>query len=275
MLRTTAILLLMASAFSHAGRAQAGGAADLARSVFLGQAYPSGHVYLEAFGDLGNHREGLTAWPEEILLLPLDSGASWPTAGPTTLAGARYVRSAAWVNPPEVEGMLGVDSPCVSEGYHVRAGGRYLPREPTGHPGHTEDYFGTIDWYGCGGEPSVPIYHADIPLAVSFGVLALPLYIDVVAIDHSVRGDARPLTASEADEVASQRARDEQCTLEPHYLDGAKQIVQIATRNPAHILRLSSHISACTSLAEVFVLDIMDGDHVITTLRTSRWRGNP
>lgn len=281
MIRLVAVLLLVPTVYCSPGSGERGGQPvdeqELVRlrgSIFLGQVYPSGHVYLDAFGELGNHRGGLTEWPDRILLFALDRGATLQTTDqPLAIAG--YLRSEAWVNPPELEGMLETDSPCVSDGYLPHATAGYLIREPPGHPGQTADYFATIEWFGCGAEPSVPLYQVDIPVEQSFPVIAFRPEIEVVRANYSVAGDARPLSAVEAGDVAQQRAQDDQCTLEPGYLDEAKQIVHFVTRNPAYRFRLSSHIEACTSLAEVFVLDILDNTEVVTSLTSTRWRGNP
>lgn len=247
----------------------------LARSIFLGQAYPSGRVYLDAFGDLGNHHGGLAEWPDRILLVPMDSGAGGPATAPFGPLDARYVRSTEWSNPPELEGMLTVDSPCASEGYEARQGADYFARGLPADPGHTPDFFGTVDWFGCQAEPNVPVYQMGSQPEHSFRVIAFRPELEIRTIDYSVSGLTRPLTMAEAEEVAVLRTRDAQCTLEPRRLDEARQVALFTTPNPGYNLRLSSHVEACTVLAEVFVLDVLKGGGIVATLRSTRWRGNP
>lgn len=244
-------------------------------SVYLGQAYPSGRVYLEAFRDADHQPLGAAA--ERVELVPLDRDVAMARTGGWR-AGARLVGQAEPVNPPAAEGMLPTDSSCVPEGY-VRMSGAVYARvrraDDQNVPWRTEDYFSTAAWYGCAWEVSLSLYRAEEPIPKSFRVIGFRAGFSPGDLDHSVAGQPRPMSPEEASELEELQGSEAECTLQPRYMDEAIQLVAFHPPDFPYRVRLSSYVSACTSLGERFLLDVLAGDDVVGTFSLGRWRGSP
>jgi hypothetical protein len=255
----------------------------VARSVFLGQAYPSGALYLEAFRVAPGALRHSPEWPDRVRFLPLDQLDPSLSRVPAEPLEARFLLVGDWVNPPAAEGMLVPSSPCVPPGYSPRDGARYLTttgaEEEPGVVWQGAEYFATNEWFGCAVEPSVPVYRIGEPIEGAFRVVAFASSLPVSEPDRSVAGTPRPMTPAEETAVTERRNRRERdreaCTLEPRDLDGARQIVSFRVEGTPYHGRISSYVAACTALAEVFLLDLLEDGEVVATYQVSRWRGNP
>lgn len=248
----------------------------LAASVYLGQVYPSGTLYLEAFEGAGDPAGAPDA--ERLLFVPLDADLDLPAEWLGRWHGARRVGRSEHVDPPRAEGMLAADSPCAGEDYAPKDGAAYATRSgaaQTAVSWRAEEYFATDEAFACGSEHGLLLYEADEPPPRSFRVLAVRPDVRIGDLDRSVAGLPRPLTAQDEEALSERRAAYEECTLEPRDIDGATQIVAFRDAESGYRVRVSSHVSACTHLSEHFLLDVLAGDDVRATFRIVRWRGNP
>lgn len=98
----------------------------LAASIYLGQVYPSGMLYLEAFAGAGDPADAPDA--ERLLFVPLDADLDLPAEWLGRWLGARRVGRSEHVDPPRAEGMLAADSPCAGEDYAPKDGAAYAAR---------------------------------------------------------------------------------------------------------------------------------------------------
>lgn len=95
-------------------------------AVYLGQVYPSGTLYLEAFEGAGDPASAPDA--ERLLFVPLDADLDLPAEWLGRWLGARRVGRSEHVDPPRAEGMLAADSPCAGEDYAPKDGAAYAAR---------------------------------------------------------------------------------------------------------------------------------------------------
>lgn len=247
-----------------------------AASVHLGQVYPSGTLYLEAFEGAGDPAGAPDA--ERLLFVPLDADLDLPAEWVGRWLGARLVGRSEHVDPPRAEGMLAADSPCAGEDYAPKDGAAYAARSgaaQTAVAWRAEEYFATVEAFTCGSEHGLLLYDAEEPPPRSFRVLAVRPDLRISDLDRSVAGLPRPLTAEDEAALRERRAARDECTLEPRDVDGATQIVAFRDAESGHRVRVSSYVSACTALSEHFLLDVLAGDDVLATFRIVRWRGNP
>ncbi|HEX7089970.1 MAG TPA: hypothetical protein VF192_07525 [Longimicrobiales bacterium] len=248
----------------------------LAASIYLGQVYPSGTLYLEAFEGAGDPAGVPDA--ERLLFTPLDADVDLPPEWLGRWLEARWVGRSDHADPPRAEGMLSPDSPCAGGDYEPREGATYAARSAAAHAGipwRVEEYFATVEAFTCGSEHGLLLYQADEPPPRSFRVLAVRPEVRIAELDRSVAGLPRPLTAEEEAALRERRAARDECTLEPRDVDGATQIVAFREADSGHRVRVSSYVSACTALSEHVLLDVLAGDSVLATFRIVRWRGNP
>lgn len=242
-------------------------------SIHLGQVYPSGLLYLDFAGrpliDMDPDD-----WPEVVHFVPLDEGAqtAMPRAGKP--ATARFVGIERNVNPPEIEGMLSSDSPCVFEGYRQRENSAYVGGDGRFKGWEPAEYFATSEWFGCEREFAVAQYLMDEGIDASFRIVAFPPELSLIGFDWSVAGLPRPLSYTEEEQVANRRLRNPECTLQPLDRDDAEQLLRFDINETPYSVRLSSHLLACTSLGEVFIVDALEGDTLLDSRTIGRWRGN-
>jgi len=278
---TQAFLLLLAGLLASAAfAAQALDSSEgpplfpIDESVYLGQIYPSGLLYLEGF-EQGNDASAPGNWPEAVLFVPLDEEALPAVTRTRELATARLLGIESNVNPPKAERMLPAESPCVPEDYHPREVSAYVGGDGRPVPWEPAEYFATNEWFGCAREPAVAVYVVEGEIDASFRLVAFASDLGVVRLEWSAAGTRRPLTAAEADRVADRRARNRECTLQPRDREEAEQLLNFDLEDTPYRIRLSSHVTACTSLGEVFILDVLEGEDLLETREITRWRGNP
>ena len=221
----------------------------LPRSVFLGELYPSGHLYLDA----------------------LDPDAAPP-------AEVRYIRLQAPVTPPAParlsEKLEGVYVPGV-EGVDPNAGPKCEPKEPRAEP--FAGFFGRDALDGCETERSVSRYATEAKPEQPAPVLAVDAKLDPGAPDFSVAGSPRPLTlqeARDADKLKQDVAKVTSCTTRPRFLDAARQIVVVPLAQ-GRALRLSRYDNpGCSGhLEQVWVVDVLADGRAARTARLTRYRG--
>lgn len=243
-------------------------------SVYLGQIYPSGLLYLESFRSRGE-ASALGDWPTVVRFMPMDQEASSAIPPSSQSATARFLRIEQDVNPPEVERLLRADSPCVPEGYRPSEASTYVGGDARPVIWEPAEYFATNEWFGCWREPTVAVYEVEGEIEASFRIVAFRPELALVRPEWHDAGTPRPLTSEEAERVAERIARDGECPLQPRGLEEARKLLGFALKDTRYRIRLSSHVAACTSLGEVFILDVLEGEDLLESHGIVRWRGDP
>ena len=197
----------------------------IARSIVIGQAYPSGNVYVAGFIE-----DEPRPWPRRIIGVPLD-------ADRTARITADFFR------------IVAQDS---EEHY-------YFPQREADIV--AADVFATIDRAAIT-DRNLARYRAQEPSDTSVSFFAWDDRLELVDVSHRSRGQARPVTAAERKQVAAERStlpKDIECTTVPQFLDDAKIILTANVANTKLSIRLSDYSTpGCAGhLADIYVLDVI------------------
>src|SRR5262245_18917879 len=157
--------------------------------VFIGQAYPSGNVYLECFRD---KRDCGSLWPKKLLILPL--GDTGSVLGKTQMK-ATFVKvmkdslkgsiiSSTYI--PGVEGMDSDDHASCGLGESKKAGQYRYISEAT-------DFFHAMFDY-CDSNDGIGVYRTE---ASNYSFLVLGVDPRIAVADLKLLSGNRPLTAAD------------------------------------------------------------------------------
>jgi hypothetical protein len=277
MLRKLLITLLslsFSSLLTEAYFARAGSQLDIQgidTKVFIGQAYPSGNVYLER---LPREAGDPPPWPKELLILPL--GDTKSVLGKKMKAS--FVKEmkdeppedniAKYLYIPGAEGMDdGHDSCGLGEIKKVEQY-EYL----------SGDYFRTLTDH-CEPNEGLGLYRID-PSKYSFMVLGIDPGIAVA--DLKLLSGKRPLTAADRQEIIKLKREDKkeaaelgECPTEPRYIDSATQIAEIGLAQGDLRLRISTYEDpGCSGhLASIYILDLLLRNEVLRKIQVGRNQG--
>ena len=199
---------------------------EIARSVVVGQAYPSGNVYVAGFIE-----DEPRPWPTRIVGLPMDVNRT----GRITADFFRIVAQ---------------DS---EEQY-------YFPQREA--DSFEEDVFATIDRAAIT-DRNLARYRAEKAPDRSVGFFGWDDQLDLVDISRRSAGQARPVTVDERQQVAADRGsipKNIECTTVPQFLDDAKVILTARVATSRLSIRLSKYSTpGCAGhLADIYVLDVME-----------------
>ena len=237
----------------------------LDKRVFIGQAYPSGKVYLERFNS-----EASTEWSKDVVILPLDDTKS--VLGKTHMKASfvdvakddetRYI--------PGVEGMDDSHKLCGLGEIKKIEDYKYLSES-------SEDYFDSI-YDHCEPNEGIGIYRADLS-KYSFLVLGIDPRIALAQL--KLLSGKRPLTPADRQEIVKQKktnretAAEGECTTVPGYIDSATQIAEIGLAQGDLRLRVSTYVNpGCLGhLSSIYVLDVLQHSMVLRKFEVQRYRG--
>lgn len=259
------LIMHMSLAANETGRFE-----TLHQHVFIGQAYPSGNVYLRRFtGDTGTSLD----WPKYINLQPIA-----PDTGLTVPAKAHFVKLmqsktenniVKSVYIPGSEGMDVNHDPCGL--------GEIKKSNPT-HRRLSGDFFNTIIDH-CESNDDVAVYRIS-PSSYSFMVLGTD---NTLSLSEAkvIKQLKRPMTPTEQQQVArkKQATRKEtanyDCTTNPAYLDSAIQLFTAQLSGKAASLRLSHYFNpGCAGhLAGIYVLDILTEGNLVSSINLYQYQG--
>jgi hypothetical protein len=200
-------------------------AETVARALVVGQAYVSGNVYVGGFVE-----DERRSWPARIEGVPL-------IADRRDRIAASFFRTVVQ------------DS---EEQY-------YFPQRE-GDPADT-DLFTTIDNAALE-DRNLARYRAPVPVDQSVAFLGWDQRLPLVDISYRDSGQPRPITETEAKEVAAARDRipkNIECTTEPRFLDSAEVVLTARVAKTPMSIRLSKYLNpGCAGhLSEFYVLDVM------------------
>ena len=223
---TTCVLMLNAGVLAPISGQTPPSADEIARSVVVGQAYPSGNVYVAGFID-----DEPRPWPTRLVGVPMDPNRT----GRITADFFRIVAQ---------------DS---EEHY-------YFPQREA--DSFEDDVFATIDRAAVT-DRNLARYRASTAPDRPVGFFGWDDRLNLVDISRSSDSRARPITAEERKQVAADRSlipKDIECTTVPQFLDDAKVILTGSVSGTNLSIRLSKYSTpGCAGhLADVYVLDVIE-----------------
>ncbi|MBM4253439.1 MAG: hypothetical protein FJ146_15830 [Deltaproteobacteria bacterium] len=232
--------------------------AGLAGKVFVGEAYPTGNAYLQAFAVDGvdvQKEPPLERWPQAVTLHCMSAQAcAEKEVGRAARAGKR-------------------------QGYLDQKLGGLIPDRVKKFRSADSDYFDCVDQDACNTNVSVVRYEiAKPPNNVAYQVLAVAADLPIERLEY-ISGDAkRPASkvAVSGDLKSSKEPDPKDCTTEPQSLADAKVILTAKFKDRKESLRLSKYVNpGCYGhLAQIYVLDVLDGSKVTGTYVAERWMGS-
>jgi hypothetical protein len=272
-------------------------AAALAAKVFLGEAYPSGHVYLAPFTAAGKdtptqeNKLAISTWPATVTLYGVDPVETKNDDVGTVTRQAkrdRYfvperpsARTKKDDNPsfhyiPGLEGLDETHTETCKLPYKKNKAYRYVE--------NNADFFGTIGDF-CFTDEVIAVYHTERPTKhVAYRVLAVPsdwTLTDVQlfhAGDDKYKAPPRPLSAAERKAIQKRKAqipKDYECTTEPGGIDQAQIMARAKIKGHKESIRISyySDPGCAGHLSDIYVLDIVNGDQVEGTFDLGHYQG--
>ena len=200
-------------------------AEDIARNVIVGQAYPSGNVYVAGFIE-----DEPRPWPKRIVGVPLDGDRTGRIAADFFRIVAQDSEEHYWFPQREADTF-------------------------------EDDVFATIDRAAIE-DRNLARYHASDRTDQPVAFFGWSDQVELADVSHRSSGQPRPVTASERKEIAKDRGaipKDVECTTVPQFLDDAKVILtaSIARRNVSIRLSKYSTPGCAGHLADVYVLDVL------------------
>ena len=220
-------IVLAALIMGAAGAVDARQTAEaIARSVVVGQAYPSGNVYVAGFID-----DEPRAWPGRLVGVPLN-------ADRTGRIAADFFR------------IVAQDS---EEQYY------FAQRESDTFE---DGIFSTIDRAAIS-DRNLARYRASAGVDRPVAFFGWSERLELVDVSHRNSGQARPVTAIERKQIAADRnaiPKDIECTTVPQFLDDAKIILTANVANTKVSIRLSKYSTpGCLGhLADIYILDVIE-----------------
>jgi hypothetical protein len=276
--------------------------AGLAGRLFLGEAYPSGTVYLQPFALTAPEsstdalpgtliaptyetRPPKASWPASVQVRCLraqackDKGVGQAARTATRLdyfvprLEAKPRKGSTEVVYDYIPAREGLDSQH-DEACKIRHRDLGKLRYAKDEPG---DFFGTISDY-CYFEDAVMRYAAKPAPHAAYQVLATAADLALEAVEHGDGKTRRPLTSAEKPKVAAARkaaAKDTDCTTEPAFLDEAIVLLTAHIKGSGATIRLSSYSDpGCAGhLGEYYLLDITEPGHPQATYRLLHYSG--
>lgn len=246
----------------------------LAVQIFLGQAYPSGKVYLAPFPpqeESQSEEDYLKAfpWPKEANVLAV-SGSGKPFA-------ARFVRSLHDGRRKLDNGAFQLESAHIPalEGMTEHEGctkALHKPRNPA-YVYAGEDFFEQMA-DSCASNEGIGVFEGT-PGKSSLMVAAWGPEAGLFDV-QALKGKPRPLTRVERAEIEKQKAAlaGEDCTTNPAYLDSAKAFLSAKTAGGFSILLSRYTNPGCGGhLAEIYILDVLKGGAPVKTFEMIRPKG--
>jgi len=232
---------------------------------FIGQAYPSGNVYLRSFAD----GRKTSAWPAQLSLIPLARPQDRPAQT------ARFDRAlenridGAVVKSLYIPGGEGMDQT------HDFCGLGEIKKPDSSQESISEDFFSAITDY-CEPNDGIAVYRT---APSKYSVMVIAVANPVSFSRHEViDGRIRPMTRAEREEVEKERQAQKAetgCTAVPGYLDEALVRLEGDLMNSKVKVRLSTYVNpGCAGhLTSIYVLDILAGTDVVRRLELRQYQG--
>ena len=247
----------------------------LDKKVFIGQAYPSGNVYLECFSD--KKTDCIQLWPKELIILPLGDAGSVLGKTQMNASFVKIMKDGLRKNVglstyiPGIEGM--------DKDQHGSCGlGESKSVDQYKYISETsDDYFYAMPDY-CESSEGIGVYRA---AGSKYSFLVLGIDPGVAVAGLKALSGKRPLTAADQQEIAKEKMTDKEaeagpaCTTNPAYIDSATQVAEISLADGDLRLRLSTYDNpGCHGhLANIYVLDVLQHNALLRKLEVYRTLG--
>lgn len=243
----------------------------LEKRVFIGQAYPSGNIYLECFN---GKTDCQSLWPKELLILPLGDTKSVLAKTQIKASFVKIMKDEQEDNVtksiyiPGAEGMNDDHESCGPGEIKKVKLYKYISDPP-------RDYFDAMSDH-CEPNEGVGIYHA-APTEYSFLVLGIDSAIAVANL--KLLSGKRPLSPADQQEIAKKKREDKKmasdCTGDPTYIDSAIQIAEVSLAEGDFRLRVSTYDSAgCDGhLSSIYILDVLQRNVALRRFDVYRYQG--
>lgn len=261
---------------------------DIVSNIFLGQVYPSGHVYLRPFL-LNNNSQSSDdnlkniSWPDEVFFQSFSSTA--PIAN--RLRKARFLKV---INEPQIEigpntyqtesiYIPAVESMDVSNDWANKKGFKSV------NPDYKylgNDFYRMEMCTDLDSNEGTAMYIADSKNKYSYMVVAFGKNLHLSQITL-LGGIGRPLSSDEYKTVSNQREQEKKFEMEgnsttnPNYLDNARSYFDANVERTDLSIRLSQYASPGLygHSTDIYVLDVMQNNVVMKTYELHKWLGNP
>jgi hypothetical protein len=232
---------------------------------FIGQAYPSGNVYLRSFAGEGK----TSSWPAQLSLIPLARPRDRPAQT------ARFDHALE----NRIEGNV-VKSLYIPAGEGMDQGHDFcglgeIKRADSSQELLSEDFFYAITDH-CEPNDGIAVYRTT-PSKYSVMVIAMASPVSL-SRHEVVDGRIRPMTQAEKEEVEKERRAQKAetgCTTVPGYLDKAVVRLEGELMNSNMKVRLSTYVNpGCAGhLTSIYILDILAGTDVVRRLELRQYQG--
>jgi hypothetical protein len=232
---------------------------------FIGQAYPSGNVYLRSFAG-----EGKTlSWPAQLSLIPLARPQDRPAQT------ARFDHALENRIEGNVVKSLYIPADEGMDPSHDFCGLGEIKKPDSSQELISEDFFSAITDH-CEPNDGIAVYRT-MPSKYSVMVIAMASPVSLSrheVVDRRIR----PMTQAEKEEVEKQKQAQKAqtgCTTVPGYLDQAVVLLEGELMNSNMKVRLSTYLNpGCAGhLTSIYVLDILAGNDVVRRLELHQYQG--
>ncbi|MDH5179911.1 MAG: hypothetical protein OEZ39_18815 [Gammaproteobacteria bacterium] len=243
---------------------------QLVQHIFIGQAYPSGNVYLRRFS---NEPMQPQDWPDTLTLLPIAKHNSLPrtfTARRVKVLQEKIVDNI--VKSIYIPGHEGMDA-----NHNYCGQGKPPGRNPAYQQLSGDFYTSIIDH--CESNRGIAVYRIT-PSTYSFMVLGTDNQISLT--DPALpQGEKRPMTPAETRKLAADKeaVRKEtekyECNTIPGWPDSAELIFRARITRPALSLRLSNYLDpGCGGhLSSIYVLDLLQNHKLLDSTVIDQYQG--
>jgi hypothetical protein len=273
-------------------------AALLVTKILLGQVYPSGHVYLQAFAPRGTdaarqaERPSLETWPAAVSVLCFDPAACLDKdvgEAPRAATRERYfdpdqkdvkAKEGEALSLHYIPGLEGLDEthnePCRLP-YAKNKDLRYA----TDGGG---DFFSTMGDH-CFSEEVVALYQMpEHPKSAAYEAIAVASELALTDVRRYAAGDVkhpnpkRPVSKADQTLVKAQKQKlpkDFECSTVPGYVTDARVQLEAKLKGRKESIRISMYSDpGCAGhLGTVYVLDVLAGGKVLATAELGRYIG--
>lgn len=266
------------------GSALAGPAPDfLARHIFLGQAYPSGNIYLMPFPQPGESQSDddyleSFPWPNDIHYRSLSS--SHPYAIKLREGHlSRVIHDVIAKSGPDANVVKTTYIPGLElmDDGHLSCDGKPVQPKNRRYQYLGEDFFNQV-LDNCNTTEGVPVYKTSETGIYSYAVLAFDKAVELTEIELP-SGKKRPMTLREAAQVAKMKTEDgreeSECTTNPSYIDAATILLTAKVKGTDLSIRVSTYATpGCEGhMANVYILDVLKENALVKTFEMTQYVG--
>jgi hypothetical protein len=256
---------------------------DIAVRIFLGQFYPSGHIYLKPFplprtSQSEDDYLKSFSWPVTISFHALSS--IYPDSnkimeahlssimhdGKHELQKNTYQLESAYI--PSLESMDDSHEGCTKKFYKPR----------NAHYQYRGGDFFYQALFNCNPNEGVAIYKNNDSSNLSYSVIAFAKDLDLYEI-RFMNGERRPLTsdelvAVEKEKMETKKIESERTTI-PTYLDSAVSYLSARVKGSDMSIRISQYETAgrMGHLAKVFILDVVKSGVLLKKYELAQYLG--